>query len=162
MLKNRIMVGAAVAAAAIVPIAGVSALAASPAGAAVKPGIDCASVTGSANATTMVAKLSFKSCTPSTKTGGSGKSTGSATSTSGTITWTNGKKTSFSEATSTGTLCASGNVADEVITGNVTSDNTKATTVGAAVSGEICATVTATGKIKLKNAPGVHFHINGV
>ena len=110
----------------------------------------------------MVAKLNFKNCTPTTKTGGSGKSTGTAASGVGTINWVNGKKTSFNQTTSTGTNCPSGSAADEVLTGTVTSDNTKATTVGAAVSGEVCASVTSTGKVKLKNAPGVHFIFAGM
>ncbi len=159
MLKNRIMIGGAVAAAAIVPIAGVSALAASPAGAAKAPkGIICTKVSGTANATTMKAKLNFSGCTPTKNTGGTGKSAGSASSTSGKITWKNAKTTSFSEATSTGTNCAAGNLADELITGNVTADTTKATTVGAAVSGEICATLKGS-KVVLTNAPGVNFVI---
>ncbi len=103
-----------------------------------------------------MAKINLTGCTPTTKTGGSGTTSGSATSTSGTIAWHNGKATSFSESTSAGTNCtvSSSLVADEVISGTVTADNTKATSVGAAASGEFCANSTATGKIKITMAPG--------
>jgi hypothetical protein len=155
VLKNRIMIGAAAAAAAIVPIAGVSALAASPAGAAPK-GITCTTVSGTANATSMKAKLSFSGCTPTKNTGGSGTSSGKAGATKGTITWKNKKTTAFSETLGTGTNCAAGNLADELVTGTVTSDTSKATAKGAAVNGEICANAVGS-KIVLSNAPGVPF-----
>jgi hypothetical protein len=80
----------------------------------------------------------------------------------GTITWANAKKTTISETTSMGTKCTPGStlVADEVIAGHVTADNTKSTTVNAAASGEFCANTTATGSIKLSLAPTTKFVIN--
>ena len=48
-------------------------------------------------------------------------------------------------------------MADETITGNVTADNTKATAVGAAVSGEVCVNSTSSGKLKITLAPGTTF-----
>jgi hypothetical protein len=158
VFKNRIMLGVIAGSAALVPVVGVSALTASPAG-AVKTGITCSKATGSVNASG-TAKINLKTCTGNT--GGSGKTSGTATSTSGTITWANAKKTTLSETTTAGTKCTPGAtlVADEVISGNVTADNTKSTTVGAAASGEFCANSTATGKIKLSLAPGTKLVIN--
>jgi hypothetical protein len=156
VLKNRIMIGAAAAAAAIVPVAGVSALAATPAGAATPKGITCSKISGTAQ-TTGTAKLKFTTCTGNT--GASGKSKGAEGDTSAKITWANAKSTSFTENLGTGTNCPSTAVADELLTGTVTADTTKSTAIGAAVSGEICATVTSTGAIKLSNAPGTKFII---
>ncbi len=113
MFKNRIMLGVIAGSAALVPVVGVSALTASPAG-AVKTGITCSKATGSVNASG-TAKINLKTCTGNT--GGSGKTSGTATSTSGTITWANAKKTTLSETTTAGTKCTPGAtlVADEVI-----------------------------------------------
>ncbi len=158
MLKNRIMIGAATAAAVIVPIAGVSTLAASPAGAAKPHGIICTAGTGKVNASTFSAKITLSAC--SGTTGGKGTTTGTEGDTSGTINWTNGKSTTFSEAQSAGTKCPTTDLADELITGNVTADTTKSTAVGAAVNGEFCVTENmTTGKIKLTLAKGTSFTI---
>jgi hypothetical protein len=159
VFKNRIMLGVIAGSAALVPLAGMTALATGPAGAATPKGITCSAASGKVNTTTGVAKINLKTCTGNT--GGSGKTTGSATSTSGTITWANAKKTTASETTTTGTACKASAtlVADEVISGAVTADNTKSTAVGAPVSGEFCANSTATGAIKITLAPGTKFTI---
>ncbi len=158
MLKNRIMIGAAVGAAVIVPMAGVSALASSPAGAAKPKGITCTKGTGKVNASTSSAKISLSACTGNTGT--KGTTTGTLGDTSGTINWANGKSTTFSEVTGPGTKCPTTDLADELITGNVTADNTKSTEVGAAVKGEFCVTENMTTmKIKLALAKGTTFTI---
>jgi hypothetical protein len=153
VLKNRIMLGAVAVSAALVPFAGMAALTAGPAGAAKPKGITCTSASGKVNTTTLSAKITLKGC--SGNTGASGKTSGSEGQTSGTIKWANGKATSLSETTNSGTKCPSSDVADEVITGNVTTDTTGSTTVGAAVSGEIC--VNSSFKVSL--APGTDFVI---
>lgn len=153
------MLGIIAGSAALIPLAGMSALSAGPAGAATPKGITCSAATGKVNTTTGVAKINLKTCTGNT--GGSGKTSGSATSTSGTITWANAKKTTISESTSAGSNCKASAtlVADELITGSVTADNTKSTVVGAAASGEFCANSTATGAIKITMAPGTKLKI---
>ena len=162
MLKNRIMIGAAVAAAAIVPVAGVSALAASPAGAAAKPGINCTSVTGTRERHDDGGQAQLQGLHAHHEDRRHGQEHGfSVVDLRARSRGRTGRRPASPRPRPLGRICASGNVADELITGNVTADNTKATTVGAAVSGEICATVTATGKVKLKNAPGVNFVIAG-
>src|ERR1700744_2602554 len=103
VLKNRIMIGAATAAAVIVPIAGVSALASSPAGAAKPKGIICTKGTGKVNASTFSAKISLSAC--SGTTGTKGTTTGAEGDTSATINWANGKSTTFSEVQSAGSKC---------------------------------------------------------
>jgi hypothetical protein len=157
VLKNRFMIGAAAATAAVVPFAGM-ALTGGPAGAsaAAKTGITCTKVTGTVISGTTTAKLKLTGCNGNT--GGKGKTKGSQGATSGKITWGNAKTTSFSEATSTGTNCAAGNLADELITGNVTADTTGSTATGAAVTAEICAFASGSS-IVLSNAPGVPFKI---
>ena len=153
MLKNRMMLGAAVAATAVVvPLAGMTALAASPAGAAAAPkGIKCSAASGSVNTTTFSAKIKLTKCTGNT--GASGKTKGVQGATSGTVKWANAKKTVFSEVVNPGTLCPAGGLADEVITGNVTSDTTGSTSVTAAVSGEIC----VSNSLTISLAPGTKF-----
>jgi hypothetical protein len=157
VLKNRIMIGAAALTAAAVPFAGM-AMTAGPAGAAKAKGITCTGGTGSGKVAKLSATINFTGCTGNT--GGKGTTTGSEGATSGTIKWGNAKTTSLSETTGTGTNCPSTDADDELITGNVTADNTKSTTVGAAVSGEFCVTLNSAGtKFKLKLAPGTKFTI---
>jgi hypothetical protein len=144
MLKNRIMLGAAVGAAALVPLAGMSALASSPAGAAKPKGIACSALSGKVNSAG-TAKITVSGCTGNT--GGSGKSKGSATASTGTVKWNNGKSTTSSEAYASGSGCPGSDVT-EVVSGNVTADSTGSTTVGAALSGTICYN-TATSKLSL-------------
>ena len=158
MLKNRILIGAAVGAAAIVPMAGVSALTAGPAGAAKPHGIICSKGSGKVDASTSSAKINLTACTGNTGT--KGKTSGAVGDTSGTIKWANGKSTSFSETTGPGTACPTTDLADELITGAVTSDTTGSTGVGAAVKGEFCVTANpTTGAIKLALAKGTTFSI---
>jgi hypothetical protein len=150
MFKNRIMLGAIVGSAALVPLAGMTALASSPAGAAKPKGITCSTLSGKVNSSG-VAKINLSGCTGNT--GGSGKSKGSATASSGTIKWKNGKSTTSSEAYTSGSGCPGSDVT-EVISGNVTADSTGSTAVGAALSGTVCYN-TATSKLSLK--PGTKF-----
>jgi hypothetical protein len=151
------MIGAAAVTAAVVPFAGM-ALTSGPAGAsaAAKTGITCTKVTGTVITGTTTAKLKLTGCNGNTGT--KGKTKGSEGATSGKITWANAKTTSFSEATSSGSLCPTTAIADELITGNVTADSTGSTAVGAAVTAEICAFSNGT-TITLSNAPGVPFKI---
>jgi hypothetical protein len=154
--KNRIMLGLIAASAAVVPLAGMAATA-GPAGAAKAKGIVCTKTSGKVSGTG-TATINLSGC--SGNTGGKGTTTGTATSTSGTIKWGNGKSTTISETTSTGTKCTNpATVADEVVNGNVTKDNTKSTKVGAAASGEFCVTQNSKGKLKISGAPGVNFTI---
>ena len=156
--RNRIALGAVVAAAGVVPVIGLGALTAAPAGAATT-GITCAKGTGKVDSTTDSAKINLSSCNGNT--GGSGKTSGSEGAGSGTINWKNGKSTTITENTSNGSKCTNpATIADEVISGTVSADTTKSTKVGAAVSGEFCVTENATtGKIKLALAPGTKFVI---
>jgi hypothetical protein len=157
VLKNRIMIGAAALTAAAVPFAGM-ALTAGPAGAAKAKGITCTGGTGSGKVAKLSATIKFTGC--SGNTGGTGSTTGTEGATSGSVKWGNAKTTGFTESTGTGTNCPSTSADDELITGNVTSDTTKSTTIGAAVSGEFCVTLNGTGtKFKLKLAPGTKFTI---
>jgi hypothetical protein len=155
------MIGAVAASAALVPIAGISALTAGPAGAAKPKGITCTKITGKVNGTTASAKINFATCTGTTGT--KGTSTAAQTDPTTTIKWANGKTTTFTNVESTGgTKCkpSATLLADELLNGAVTADTTKSTTVGASVTGEFCVTSNAAGtKIKLTGAPGVPFKI---
>jgi hypothetical protein len=153
VLKNRIMVGAVAVSAALVPLAGMTALTAGPAGAAKPKGITCTKATGKVNETTFSAKINLADC--SGTTGGAGKTTGTEGATSGTVKWANAKSTTFSTVEGTGTLCPSGDIADETINGNVTADSTGSTGIGAAVSAEIC----VSSALKVSLAPGTNFVI---
>src|SRR5580698_6064897 len=134
MLKTRIMLGAVVGSAALVPLAGVTALASGPAGAAKPKGITCSTLSGKVSGSG-VAKINLSGCTG--KTGGKGSSKGSATASSGTIKWANGKSTTSSESYTGGSGCPGSDIT-EVVSGNVTADNTGSTSVGAALSATIC------------------------
>jgi hypothetical protein len=161
VIKNKFMLGAVLGSVALVPVAGMSALTASPAGAAKPKGITCTKITGKVDGTTFSAKINFKTCTGTT--GASGKSTAAQTDPTTTINWANGKSTTFTNVENAdGTKCKASAtlLADETLSGAVTADTTKSTTVGAAVTGEFCVTENATtGKIKLTGAPGVPFKI---
>ena len=160
MLKNRIMLGATALTAVAVPFAGM-ALTAGPAGAAKAPkGIKCTGGTGSGKVAKLSATINLTGCTPTTKTGGTGTTKGTEGAPTGTVNWKNGKSTTFTENMGTGTNCPSTDADDELITGNVTADTTKSTTVGAAVSAEFCVTLNSAGtKFKLTMAPGTKFVI---
>ena len=150
MLKNRIMLGALAGSAALVPVAGMTALSSGPAGAAKAKGITCSTLSGKVSSTG-TAKINLSGCNG--KTGGSGKSKGSATASSGTIKWKNGKSTTSSESYSGGSGCPGSDIT-EVVSGNVTADNTGSTSVGAALSATICYN-SATSKLSL--LPGTKF-----
>lgn len=161
------MLGAAAAAAAIVPIAGISALTATQAGATL-PGIKCSAGTGSVfTSPAPGATINLSGCTGNT--GGSGSTTSLQTDTKGTIVWnTTGKKpkkTSYSLKYATGTKCAAaglGTVADEVLKGSkVVSDTTKDTAVGAAVKAELCIDPDGSGGLEIQLVPGTKFSIAG-
>ncbi len=154
MLKNRIALVAVAGSAALVPVAGIAALTAAPAGAAKAPtGITCTKLAGKVNTTTDVAKITLSGCNG--KTGGTGKSTSSASATSNTTTWANGKKTTVTESYASGSGCAAGDVTED-ITGSVTADNTKSTTVGAAITATVCFNGTTD---KLSLLPGTKYVI---
>jgi hypothetical protein len=140
VIKHRIVGGLIAASAVLVPVAGFTALAAAPAGAAPK-GISCSKLSGKANTTTGSENIKLSTCTGNT--GGSGTEKGTITETSGTVKWVNGKSTTGTVATASGSGCASGDIT-ETISGNVTADSTGSTTVGAAVSATVCAKPSAT------------------
>ncbi len=155
MRKNRIMLGVIAGSAALVPLAGM-AVTAGPAGAAKPKGITCTAASGKVNSMG-TAKINLSDC--SGNTGTKGTTSGSATSTSATVKWANGKSTSFSESATAGTKCTNpATVDDELITGSVTADTTGSTKNGAAVSGEVCV-ISKGSKLKIVNAPGVDFII---
>jgi hypothetical protein len=159
VVKNRIIRGIISGSIAVVPLTGATVLmAANPASAAPK-GIKCTKISGSANVNTNTSKIKLATCTGNTGTKGTSKGA-AAVGTSGTVKWANHKATSFSEAVATGTACpvTSTLIADEVLSGAVTTDNTGSTTVGAAVAGEVCVNSTATsGVFTITGAPGVPF-----
>lgn len=137
MLKNRITLAVIAGSAVFVPIAGVSALTASPAGALGTSGIHCNFAVVRSSKPPYSYKIELTGC--SAVTGDSGLSKLLEGQTTETVNWRNGDKTTFSTVQSTGTLCATGTTAeDEVITGSVISDDTGKARVGGAVSAEIC------------------------
>ena len=164
MLKNRIMIGAAAAAAAIVPIAGVSALAASPAGAATPKGITCTKLTGSANTSTGVDKTKVTGCTPTTKTGGTGKSKGMITDTTVTTKWANGKSTSYTQSASAGSGCTQANALTEVRPAPSLLTPPEAPPLGRLSDATVCVVPSATNPavFKISLLPGTKFKIDGV
>src|ERR1700727_1476532 len=114
VLKNRIMLGATALTAAAVPFAGM-ALTAGPAGAAKAPkGITCSGGTGSGKVAKLSATINLTGCTPTAKTGGTGQTKGTEGAPTGTINWKNGKTTSFTENTGTGTACPPSAADDEL------------------------------------------------
>jgi hypothetical protein len=149
VLKNRIMMGAVAATAIAVPIAGLAA--SGPASAAKTKTISCTKISGSSTG-----NVQLKSCTGNTG-GSSKKFPGTTLEAGGTITWTNGKTTTFSAATlGSGTKCKAGDT-DVTATGTVTGDTTKsAKPIPGVYSGEVC--VNAAGKISA--APGVPLKAN--
>jgi hypothetical protein len=157
VLKNRIMMGAVVASAALVPIAGVTALASSPAGAAKPKGITCTGGKGPVNTTTFSATINFTGCTGNT--GAKGTSTAAQGDPTQTINWGNGKATVLNSGMTTGTKCPAKNLlADEIIQDTVATDNTGSTVPGAAATGEFC--VTSKGsKVTIALLKGTDFKI---
>ncbi len=141
MIKNRIMIGAVAASAVLVPVAGVSALTAGPAGAATKT-ITCTKAKGNIGT-----KMKFSGCSGNTG-GGSKGFTAATLEGGGTIKWKSGKTTTFSAPTlGTGTNCAVGDT-DITATGAVTGDTTgSAKPIPGTYSGEVC--VDGSGNISL-------------
>jgi hypothetical protein len=145
VLKNRIMVGAVAVSAALVPIAGVSALSAGPASAAKTKTITCTKGSGNINT-----KIQLTGCNGNTGTK-TMKLSALLLASGGTVTWANGKTTSFGQPTlGTGTHCTakSSTAGDETATGPVTADTTKsAKPIPGVFSGEVC--LTTAGKFSL-------------
>ena len=161
MIKNRLMMGALAASAALVPIAGVSALTATAAGAA-PTGIKCSGGSGPVNASTFTATINFTGC--SGNTGTTGTTTDSQGQTTMKITWGNTKTTTLKlKSPTTGTLCTapagSTLLADEILKGTVTADKTKSTAVGAKAKGEFCVDSDSSSNITINLLPGSDFKI---
>jgi hypothetical protein len=135
---------------AIAAIAGSAALAAAPmvapAGAVTRTGIKCSKLAGNISTT-------IKASTCTGNTGGASKAmSSSALATgSGKVNWVNGKSTGFKVTiTQSGTLCKPLGAAwtQYNAKGNVTSDTTGSTHVGAAVTAHVCVNGN-TGAIRL-------------
>ncbi len=157
MIKKRIIGGFIAASAVLVPVAGFTALAAAPAG-AVPHGIACGKLSGTANTTTGAEKIKVSTCNGNT--GGSGKQTGTITSTSGTVKWANEKVDDRERGPATsGSGCTGSGAVTEVITGKVTKDNTGSTSVGAKFSATVCGNPETTNPAvyKLSLKPGTKF-----
>lgn len=147
MLKiNRIAAGAVAASVVILPAAGFAAATAGPAGAAKTKTITCTKIKGKASG-----NVQLLDCNGNTG-GSSKKFAGSTLEGGGTITWTNGKTTTFGAASlGTGTNCPVGD-SDITATGTVTADTTKsAKPIPGVYSGEVC--VNGAGKV---SAPAGH------
>ncbi len=154
VIKKRIVHGSIAVAAVLAPVAGFTAIAAGPASAAAK-GITCSKLSGKANTSTGAVTTKLSGCTGNT--GGSGTSKGTITETSGTVKWANGKATTATQSAASGSGCPAGQVT-EVLSGNVTKDSTKSTTVGAAVSATVCAKSTSNPDVvKLSLLSGTKF-----
>ena len=131
----RLSFSAAVALA--LPIGGAVALTAGPAGAGKTKTITCTKATGS----TGTGKIKLKKCDGNTGTKSTNLSIALLGS-GGTVTWVNGKTTTFGAPTlSTGTNCSAtaGAGGDELFSGTVTADTTlSAKPIPGVYSGEIC------------------------
>jgi hypothetical protein len=156
VIKKRIIGGFIAASAVLVPVAGLTALAAAPAG-AVPHGISCSKLSGTANTTTGAEKIKLSTCTGNT--GGSGKQKGTITATSGVVKWVNGKSTTGTESATSGSGCTGTGTITEVISGSVTADTTGSTSVGATLSATVCAVPETTNPAvyKLSLLPGTKF-----
>jgi hypothetical protein len=153
MLRRLVVRLALAGSAALVPIAGVTVLAANPAQ-AVPSGITCSKVSGSINTSTGLAKIKPSVCNGNT--GGSGKSKGMFSSLAATYKWINGKSTTISVTWSSGfdATCPHPKDPDiEIMSAKATADNTGSTSVGAAVTATLCLTPTAKGD-SVSVAPG--------
>jgi hypothetical protein len=167
-VRNRIMRGAFAGSAALIPLAGVTAVAVNPA-AATPTGIKCSKVSGTVNATANTSVTNLTSCTG--HTGGSGKINAAASPTSAKITWKAAGHESITIGGITINYVVGGPgcpvvgphgplVTDESESGTVTADNTGSTSVGAAMSADLCVYATPTsGEYTVSNAPGTDFVI---
>jgi hypothetical protein len=152
VLKKRILLAVIAGFAAVVPLAGMTALTNGPAGAQ-PPGIKCSAASGTVTGSTLHIHLAV--CTGTT--GASGHTMVTSPGGSWRIKWANLDKTHFTYTTGPWTRCPVASVADVVVTGTVTSDNTSDTTAGAALSGEFCVSASLT----IALAPGTKFVIAG-
>jgi hypothetical protein len=143
VFKNRIMLATFASCAAVVPIAGLCALTARPAGAD-EPGISCLNT--SATVFENSARFKLLGCVTG-NVGGEGKITTTTSATSATVKWANGKKTTFTQSITAGSGCVSGDLTED-LSGTVTRDTTGSTSVGAAVGALLCYDV-STGKLTL-------------
>jgi hypothetical protein len=94
-------------------------------------GVSCSSLTGKVNTTTLAATGTEKGCTDTANTGGSGKFSGSESSTTATTKWASGGTTTFSGIAYTAVspnACPSPEIEYE-ITGTVASDTGKASSI---------------------------------
>ena len=156
VFKNRIMLAAMVSSAALVPIAGLSALTASPAGAAEATGITCNSTSGTVIDANSV-KFKLQGCSKGNVDGEGKIPTTLLTATSYTVKWANRTETTFTQSITAGSGCGSGDLTED-LTGTVTHDTTGSTSVGAAVGALLCYDI-ASGKLSL--TPGQHFVFSG-
>jgi hypothetical protein len=162
VVKERMVRGIIAGSAVLIPFGGVMALAAKPA-AATHPdaGITCAK--WSAKSTPTAFTVFHSGC--SGNTGGKGRSFQSPPSARPLPTkWANGKSTSYVASNIYfGTRCVPSSTLldDEVISGNVTADNTGSTKYGASVNYEECIYSTSTtNTYKFTEAPGTEFVIS--
>jgi hypothetical protein len=152
VLKKRILLAVITGCAALVPLAGMAALTNGPAGAQ-PPGIKCSAASGTVIGSTLHIHLTV--CTGNT--GASGHTKLTPPSGSWRIKWANLDRTHFTYSLGAGTRCPVSSVADVLVTGTVTADNTADTAVGAALAGEFCV---STG-LTIALAPGTKFVIAG-
>ncbi len=163
MLKNRIVMGALAGAAAIIPLAGMTAftVATATSAGASPPGITCKKLSGTVNMSDS-ATVTLSKCTGNTGT--KGTTTDSESSTKGTITWANGKVTKLKDLANTGgsAVCPSGDIS-ELSTGKVKSDTTGDTAKKAADTANVCFAPASSGPNlgTLSLAPGTKYTIAG-
>jgi hypothetical protein len=153
---NRLVRGAMVGSAVLIPLAGVTALATNPAAASKAPkGIKCTKLAGKADTSTGAVKVTLSGCTGNTGTKGTAK--GTTTDTSSTVKWANAKQTNYSITVSSGTGCP-GSDLTEVESGAVNTDTTGSTGTGALVSATVCvATTSNPDVVKLSLLKGTEF-----
>jgi hypothetical protein len=163
MLKSRTGRRTVAGVAALVfSVIGVTALA-GPAAAA-HTGITCSGMSGKLNENANTSIIKLRKCSATGQTAGRGSITGAAApSPSELIRWATGKTTTIGNINlGTGRLCAGTNsqgfalAVDWTEAGTVTQDNTKSTSIGAAMTVEICYYDTLTpGVLSVKLAPAV-------
>jgi hypothetical protein len=169
-LTKRITTFAVAAAVGVVPLAGMALMNAGTANAAPGTGITCTAATGSVNLSTGVVKTAYSGC--SGNTGGTGKSSGTETSTTQVIKWASLTSTNVPTATTlnlasqtAGSLCPATStkgslIGDEVVSGTVAKDTTDSTAPTLAWSEEICAyQKTGATSASLVMAPGTTLSI---
>lgn len=152
--------GALAGAAAIIPLAGMTAftVATATSAGATPPGITCKKLAGTVNLSNDSATITLSKC--SGNTGGKGTTSGSEMSTKGTDKWANGKVTKFKDVTNAGSsvVCPLTTDISELSTSTVKSDTTGDTAKGAAESAQVCFNST---NDTLSLAPGYKYTIAG-